>query len=994
MNRTPIADANLDLHRDGFQGLIDDPAPAAFAPAHALAPIQPAYAFGHLTPRSGAAPVITGADTTAPIAVITLASINTSGVQLIASAPAISADGTEVLFTAGGSGYTQVYLKNLVTGSLTVVSSDSGGTAGDNTSDQPQFSADGTKVVFHSIADNLVAGDTGGHDDVFVKDLSTGAIVRASANAGTGGNSASSAGTFSADGTEVTFESYASNLVSGDTNGHSDIFVTNLTTGAITLVSTDASGNEVNGDSLSPSFSSDGTKILFYSGASNLVSGDTNGVLDVFIKDLTTGAVTRVSTNSSGVQANNQAYDAQFSPDGTKVVFTSSANNLVSGDNNADPDVFVKDLVTGAVTQVSARQDGVEGNNLSDGGVFTPDGTKVIFYSTANNFVSGDTNGGYDVYEKDLVTGVVTLVSQNPAGVVGNLGSDIASVSSDGSKIAFQSGAANLVFGDTGGQQDIFVSQRGYQNGGGAVAVASGIAVSDADSANLTGATVTIASGFTAGDALNFTNANGIGGSYNASTGVLTLSGVAPVASYQAALESITFSSTSNDPTAAGSHTTRSVSWVVNDDTGNASNGATTVFAVTGAAPAVTTSTATADSFAQTAAVLDHAVTVTDIDSATLAAATVSISNNFVSGQDVLAFTNDGATMGNIAASYSSSTGVLTLTSSGDTATVAQWDAALRAVTYEDTSASPNTVVRTVSFTVFDGQHESNVATKTLSVGKIYDLTGGGTANQTGGSGDDGFTFGNTFDSTDTINGGGGSDNQMQVGGTYAGAIVLDPSKVSNIQVMAFQPGNDYTVHTNAGFVGFGNTFTFWSVSMGTGNHVSIDGSAETTGGHFQFYLGQGSDTATGGSGNDVFYGEGGADHLTGGQGADTFAYLSVADSDGTNGNSYDTLDFRAGTDKIQLTGTAVTTINAAVSGALHAASFESDLVAVLGHSAAHELDAGHAVAFTANSGDLSGHVFLVVGTSGAANGYAAGADYVFDVTAGSTTGLATSDFI
>ncbi|UGA40398.1 hypothetical protein JOS77_14370 [Chromobacterium haemolyticum] len=114
---------------------------------------------------------------------------------------------------------------------------------------------------------------------------------------------------------------------------------------------------------------------------------------------------------------------------------------------------------------------------------------------------------------------------------------------------------------------------------------------------------------------------------------------------------------------------------------------------------------------------MDPGITVSDLDNTTLASATVSISGNFQSGQDVLAFSNTSAiTFGNITASYNSGTGVLTLTSSGATATLAQWQAALRAVTYTDSAVSPNTATRTVSFQVNDGSKNSVAVTRSVTV--------------------------------------------------------------------------------------------------------------------------------------------------------------------------------------------------------------------------------------------------------------------------------------
>ncbi|MCQ4143992.1 DUF4347 domain-containing protein, partial [Vogesella sp. AC12] len=137
-----------------------------------------------------------------------------------------------------------------------------------------------------------------------------------------------------------------------------------------------------------------------------------------------------------------------------------------------------------------------------------------------------------------------------------------------------------------------------------------------------------------------------------------------------------------------------------------------------GFAPALTASGGSSaySSGTGTAVTVDSGITLSDSDSSTQASATVSITGNFHSGEDVLAFTNNGSTMGNITASYNSGTGVLTLTSSGATATLAQWQAALRAVTYSDSSLSPNTSSRTISFAINDGAINSSVVTKTVTV--------------------------------------------------------------------------------------------------------------------------------------------------------------------------------------------------------------------------------------------------------------------------------------
>ncbi|MCW2282821.1 VCBS repeat-containing protein [Rhodoblastus acidophilus] len=411
-------------------------------------------------------------------------------------------------------------------GSITLVSTAADGTLGNNSGNSsgswiPRFSPDGTKISFESNSSNLVAGDANNDQDVFVKDLKTGDIALVStASDGSKGNGGSNGGVFSPDGTKIAFNSSASNLVAGDTNGVTDLFIKDLTTGATTRISTASDGGQANDSTYDPpDFSSDGTKIVFDSDASNLVAGDTNNAPDVFLKDLTTGAITRVSTgadgsqlpgsfghslspdgskiafisyagaidythpfwwlstpsqifvkdlatgeltcvstSADGTQSNGRCSDAIFSPDGTKIAFGSDATNLVANDASGSDDFFVKDLVTGAVTIVSSAADGTPANNyIGEYCIFSPDGTKIAFDSGASNLVEGDTNNSSDVFVRDLTTGAITRVSTGADGAQANNTSYDPSFSRDGNSIAFNSYASDLVAGDTNATSDIFV---------------------------------------------------------------------------------------------------------------------------------------------------------------------------------------------------------------------------------------------------------------------------------------------------------------------------------------------------------------------------------------------------------------------------------------------------------------------------------------------------------------------------------------------------------
>lgn len=226
---------------------------------------------------------------------------------------------------------------------------------------------------------------------------------------------------FSPDGTKLAFSSASDNLAPGDTNQAWDVFVKDLTTGAITRVSTSAVGAQADGfQSTNPVFSPDGTKVAFYSDADNLVPGDTDHMRDIFVKDLTTGATTLVGPSpynggdgTNGGDQNGYTYAPSFSPDGTKIVFGSTTG---FGQGN---DIYIKDLATGATTLVSDSASGVRGNGGSYDPVFSPDGTKVAFYTFADNLVPGSSNIGIgNIVVKDLTTGVVTLVSADAGGAL------------------------------------------------------------------------------------------------------------------------------------------------------------------------------------------------------------------------------------------------------------------------------------------------------------------------------------------------------------------------------------------------------------------------------------------------------------------------------------------------------------------------------------------------------------------------------------------------
>ncbi len=343
------------------------------------------------------------------------------------------------------------------------VSVDSGGTQSDGNSAAPSISSDGRYVAFGSMATNLVTGDLG-HEDIFVHDRQTGHTTRVSLSSdGLQANGTNRRPSISADGRYVAFDSEASNVVTGDTNGKYDVFVHDRQTGQTTLVSADYGGGPSNDHSSSPSISADGRYVAFNSIATDLVTGDTNGKSDVFVHDRDTGQTTRVSVDSDGSQATgDDSTSASISSDGRYVAFKSGATNLVDDDSNGDWDVFVHDRDTGQTTRVSVKSDGTQASGgPSRNPSISPDGRYVAFDSIATNLVNGDSNGKMDVFVHDRQTGQTTRVSVDSAGMQATDDSQTPSISSDGRCVAFSSRATDLVPDDTNGMMDIFVYDRG-----------------------------------------------------------------------------------------------------------------------------------------------------------------------------------------------------------------------------------------------------------------------------------------------------------------------------------------------------------------------------------------------------------------------------------------------------------------------------------------------------------------------------------------------------
>jgi CSLREA domain-containing protein len=346
-------------------------------------------------------------------------------------------------------------------GDIARVSLSSNGTQGNGSSGLNSISADGRYLAFDSYATNLVAGDTNATYDVFLRDRQTSETKRISlSSSGIQGNGSSNDPSISADGRYVIFRSSATNLVSGDTNDRNDLFLYDNQTNFLTRISVDSNGVPGNGNTSYYHISADGRYVVFSSTSSNLVTGDANAKIDIFLHDNQTGGTTRVSIDSNGIEGNGDSDKPFISADGHYIVYHSSATNLVSNDTNAKTDVFMYDRQTGITTRLSLNSSGVEGNGDSFVPSMSADSRYVAFGSAATNLVSQDTNAKTDIFVYDRQTGNTVLVSTDSNGLQANISSYNPIISGDGRFVAYNSAATNLVSGDTNGQGDVFLHDR------------------------------------------------------------------------------------------------------------------------------------------------------------------------------------------------------------------------------------------------------------------------------------------------------------------------------------------------------------------------------------------------------------------------------------------------------------------------------------------------------------------------------------------------------
>lgn len=347
--------------------------------------------------------------------------------------------------------------------SVEVASVSSTQAVGNDLSEAPSVSDDGLRVAFESHSTNLVAADTNAARDIFLRDRLALVTTRVSvSSSGAQANAGSRSPSLSGGGELVVFSSDASNLVTGDTNSAGDVFARDLVAGTTSRISVASGGSQSNGDSRDAKVSGDGRYVVFSSTASNLVTGDGNGTSDIFLRDRVAGTTTLVSVSSAGVQSNGPSTNPALSRDGRFIAFACGATNLDPLDGDGLDDVYLRDLASGVTTLVSRASDGSKGDHVSSRPALSDDGRVVAFESTAANLVPGDKAGSYDVFLRDVVLGVTTTACVDSAGVsrVGLGDSLRVALSGDGRFAFFRSDNQLLVSDDTNSTTDVFAHDR------------------------------------------------------------------------------------------------------------------------------------------------------------------------------------------------------------------------------------------------------------------------------------------------------------------------------------------------------------------------------------------------------------------------------------------------------------------------------------------------------------------------------------------------------
>jgi len=388
-----------------------------------------------------------------------------TGAPTASTHASISADGNLVAFAGGWTAFgstnnngSDVLVKNMTSGAVANEHRKENGDNGSSGSGAPVISGDGSVVAFLSASDLTAdASSSGGLYDIFLAEVGGSGITMVST--GTGGTPAADGRSLNPDltfdGRSIVFESTTSNWAAGGSTATTDVFLKDLATGSLTRVSTSTGGTDGNGESLNAQVSADGRYVVFESDASNLTSGDTNGYRDIFLWDRN-AAGNKLTNLTEGVTArnpNNTATSADIAHDGIYggVVVFQTARAFVDADTANNTDIYAYHMADGSFSLVSSTADGAGVQLSSEDASISGDGRFVVFTSYSDALVEGDSNGSRDVFVKDLYTGAIALVSKSATGEAGDGPSMRAQISLGGEWIVFESSASNLAASDANG---------------------------------------------------------------------------------------------------------------------------------------------------------------------------------------------------------------------------------------------------------------------------------------------------------------------------------------------------------------------------------------------------------------------------------------------------------------------------------------------------------------------------------------------------------------
>jgi uncharacterized repeat protein (TIGR01451 family) len=385
----------------------------------------------------------------------------------------ISTNGQYVLFETAAtdivaqavSGSGDVYVRDLVNNKTTLASQGANG-PGNEPSQRAAMTPDGRYVVFSSYSTNLVAAGvvTNFAQNIYVRDTVADTTRIVSVNAGQGGNEESSDPLITPDGQHVVFNGYATNLAPNVTNKQENVFISDLTGGAISLVDVSGAGLLANSYGEAAAVSTNGQFVLFYSAANNLVSNSVASQ-SIFLRDVVSNNTYLVSVNLMG-SADNTSGAAAMTPDGRFVAFTSS-DDLATNYDYPPPGVYVRDMLsnTTALVNISTNASGNSGNQLAASPSITPDGRYVSYVSAANNLISGPIYYSRNVFRRDRVTAETAIVSAvySQTGINFQTGnnqsgtSSAPSISTNGQWAAFDSYASDLAPEDTNSLEHVYL---------------------------------------------------------------------------------------------------------------------------------------------------------------------------------------------------------------------------------------------------------------------------------------------------------------------------------------------------------------------------------------------------------------------------------------------------------------------------------------------------------------------------------------------------------